>query len=141
MPFIKTHIHFVWSTKNHAPLLNTKETRLQFWNHIKENSLKKGIFIDHINGFSNHCHCLISLGADQTMSNIMKLLKGESSYWINKNKLCRKRFEWQDEYFAISISESNVQIVRNYIMNQEQHHRVRTFEEEYEEFIRRYGFG
>jgi len=141
MPFIKTYIHFVWSTKNHSPLLNTKETRIQVWKHIKENSLKKGIFIDRINGFSNHCHCLISLGADQTISNIMMLLKGESSYWINKNKLCKTRFEWQDEYFAVSVSESNIQTVRNYIMNQEEHHRVRTFEEEYEEFIRRYGFG
>jgi len=141
MPFIKTYIHFVWSTKNHKPLLHTYKLRSQVWAHIRENARKKEIFIDFINGYSNHCHCLISLGAEQTMSNVMKLLKGESSYWINKNKLCKTKFEWQDEYYAVSVSESGIKRVRNYIKNQEEHHRVRTYKEEEVDFKRRFGFG
>jgi REP element-mobilizing transposase RayT len=141
MPFIKTYIHFVWSTKNHAPLLKTKETRTRVWSHIRENSIKKGIFIDYINGYSNHCHCLVSLGSDQTISQVMQLIKGESSYWINKNKLCKFKFGWQDEYYAVSVSESGLNSLRNYIKNQEEHHKVKSREEEYDEFISRHGFG
>ena len=68
------------------------------------------------------------------------LLKGESSYWINKNKLIRQKFEWQDEYFAVSVSESAVNHVRDYIKNQEEHHKKRSFQQEYDEFMRNYGF-
>ena len=68
------------------------------------------------------------------------LLKGESSYWINKNKLIREKFEWQDEYFAVSVSESAVNKVRDYIKNQEEHHKKKSFQQEYNEFMRKYGF-
>lgn len=78
--------------------------------------------------------CLISLGSGQNIDKIMMLLKGESSYWINKNKLLRHKFEWQDEYFAVSVSESLVNRTRTYIKYQEDHHKKKTFHEEYEEF-------
>ena len=87
MPFVKVYIHFVWSTKNRQPFLHSKELRFKVWNHIKENAKEKGIFIDFINGYSDHCHCLISLTVDQTIQKTMQLIKGESSFWINKNKL------------------------------------------------------
>ena len=70
----------------------------------------------------------------------MHLIKGESAFWINKQKLCLNRFEWQDEYFAIYVSESMVDKVRMYIKNQENHHQKKTFAEEYEELIAKYGF-
>ena len=147
MPFVKVYIHFVWSTKNRFPFLKTKEMRLKVWNHIRENAKEKGIFIDFINGYNDHCHCLVSLGVDQTIQKVMQLLKGESSFWINKQGLLAdlpsaeiEKFEWQDEYFAVSVSESMLDIVRNYIKNQEEHHSKKTFQEEYDEFIRKYGF-
>lgn len=70
----------------------------------------------------------------------MQLIKGESSYWINKQKLTPEKFEWQDEYFAVSVSESNIDIVRDYIKNQEEHHRHKTFADEYDELIEKFGF-
>ena len=70
----------------------------------------------------------------------MQLLKGESSFWINKNNLCKEHFEWQDEYFAVSVSESMIENVRNYIRNQEKHHQKKSFIEEYNEFIEKYNF-
>jgi REP element-mobilizing transposase RayT len=140
MPFVKVYIHFVWSTKNRYPYLNTNELRVKVWNHIRENAKAKGIFIDFINGYADHCHCLISLGIDQTIQKVMQLIKGESSYWINKNRLTKEKFEWQDEYFAVSVSESMLDKVRDYIKNQEEHHRKKTFQEEYDEFIRKYRF-
>lgn len=95
MPYVKVYIHFVWSTKNREPFLNTKELRLKVWQHIRENAREKEIFIDFINGYAEHCHCLISLGVDQTIQKTMQLLKGESAYWINKNQLTGSKFEWQ----------------------------------------------
>ncbi|HEX6893032.1 MAG TPA: IS200/IS605 family transposase [Chryseolinea sp.] len=139
MPFIKVMIHFVWSTKNRAPFLASPELRMRVWKHIRDNAAEKGIFIDMINGYQEHCHCLISLGIDQSMRKIMQLLKGESSYWINKNRLCSEKFEWQDDYFAASVSESMVPRVRQYIKNQEEHHQAKTFVEEYDLLIRKFG--
>ena len=110
------------------------------WKHIYENAKKKGIFIDFINGYQEHCHCLVSLGDNQTLRQLMQHIKGESSHWINKEQLLKEKFEWQDEYFAVSVSESMVDKVRNYIRNQENHHASKTWNEEYNEFIEKNGF-
>ena len=108
MPFVKVYIHFVWSTKNRVPFLDTPELRKKVWQHILENAKEKNIFIDFVNGHKEHCHCLVSLSIDQTIQKTMQLIKGESSFWINKNQLTKSKFEWQDEYFAVSVSESMV---------------------------------
>jgi len=139
MSWIKVWIHFVWSTKDRAPFL-TDEIRLKVFNHIRENAHEKGIHLDFINGYTDHVHCLISLGTDQTIEKIMRLIKGESSFWINRNGLCKSKFGWQDEYFAVSVSESTIESVRKYIANQEIHHRVKGFDEEFESFLKRAGF-
>jgi putative transposase len=120
--------------------LATKEIRQKVWNHIKENGKKKGIFIDFVNGYSDHCHCLVSLGVDQNIRKVVQLIKGESSFWINKEKLTDEKFQWQNEYFAVSVSESMIDKVRNYIKNQESHHNKKTFQEEYEDFILKHDF-
>src|SRR5690606_21753441 len=140
MPFVKVYIHFVWSTKNRYPFLNSKQLRLKVWNHIRENARGKNIFIDFVNGYSDHCHCLVSLGVDQTIQKLMQLIKGESSFWINKNGLTLEKFEWQDEYFAVSVSESMLNRVREYIKHQEEHPSKKTFQEEYDGLICKYGF-
>ena len=140
MPFVKVYIHFVWCTKNRIPFLASPEIRKQLWQHIRQNAKEKNIFIDFVNGYNNHCHCLVSLGIDQTIQKTMQLIKGESSFWINKHDLIKQKFEWQDEYFAVSVSESGIDKVREYIKNQEVHHHKKTFEQEYNNFISEYNF-
>ena len=140
MPFVKVYIHFVWSTKNRKQVLNTPELRQKLWQHIRENAIKKDIYVDFVNGHAEHCHCLVSLGLDQTISKQIQLLKGEAAFWFNKQGLTTEKLEWQDEYFAVSVSESQLDAVRNYIKNQEEHHKHKTFQQEYEEFIVKYGF-
>jgi putative transposase len=145
MPQIKIYIHFVWSTKHRIPYLATKEMRRAVWIHIRENARKKGIFVDHVDGYSDHCHCLVSLAGNQTIEDIMHLIKGESAHWINRNPdfkdlLNGQKFEWQTEYFAVSVSESIVQRVRYYIQNQEKRHSKKTYKDEFEEFIKKYKF-
>jgi len=145
MPFVKVYIHFVWSTKNRYPFLKTQEIRKKVWQHIKENSIRKEIFVDFVNGHADHCHCLVSLGVDQTIEKVAQLLKGECSFWINQQEEFRsclngKKFGWQDEYFAVAVSESMIDKTRNYIKNQEEHHKKHTFQEEYDGFMRVHGF-
>ncbi|MDH6309333.1 putative transposase [Dysgonomonas sp. PFB1-18] len=140
MPYVKVYIHCVWSTKNRIQMLQTADVRNKLWQHIIENSRNKGIFIDTVSGYSDHCHCIISLSTDQSIQKVIQLIKGESSYWINKNRLTEQKFEWQDEYFALSVSESMIEKVRGYIMKQEEHHRKKTFQEEFDEFIAKYKF-
>ena len=134
MAYVRIWVHCVWGTKRRIPLL-TKDNKWNIINHIKENSKLKDIYIDHVNGHENHLHCLVSLNADQCISKVMQLIKGESSFWINKNKIAHDEFEWADEYYAVSISESQVAKVRKYIKNQEDHHKHKTWEQECEEFM------
>ena len=139
MPFIKIWIHAVWSTKNRAPLLD-KEIRRSVIDHIKANAKDKHIYLDTINGYVDHLHCLISLKGDQTLAKTMQFIKGESAFWINQQSLTKNKFTWQSEYFAVSVGESQLNKVRNYINNQEQHHSKKSFQQEYDEFMNKYRF-
>lgn len=129
----------MWATKNHKPFL-TGDIRPKVSEHISQNAKEKKIFIDPIDGVSNHFHCLIRMPADKSISQIMQLIKGESSFWINQIKLVPWKFEWADEYYAVSISESDTERVRKYIRGQEEHHRKKSWDEEMDEFVRVYGF-
>lgn len=140
MSYIKIYIHFVFYTRNRIHHLNTSALRIKVWKHIKENASEKGIYIDMVNGYSDHCHCLISLSSGQSIEKVIQMVKGESSFWINKNQLTKEKFAWQDEYFAVSVSESMIEMVRNYIKNQETHHKKKTFAEEYQMFLEKFNF-
>lgn len=139
MPFIRIWIHLIFSTKKREPFI-TKKLKPLLIGHIRNNAKEKGIYIDFVNGSFDHLHIFLSLKSDQTISKSAQLIKGESSFWINKNKLSKMKFEWQEEYMAMSVSESIVPKVREYIKNQEEHHRKKTFKEEYDVFMKKYGF-
>lgn len=139
MSYVKIYVHAVWATKDRYPYL-TGAIKPEVIEHIRENAKTKDIYIDHINGYKEHLHCLVSMSAEQNIATIINLLKGESSFWINKQKLTPTKFGWQDEYFAVSIGESQIEAVRQYIRNQEIHHQKKTFQQEYDEFIRNYKF-
>lgn len=127
MPFIKIWIHLIFSTKNREPFIhsNLKEKLLK---HIKVNALEKKIILDYINCTSDHVHLLVSLGSEQKIADTARLIKGESSHWINNNGLSKIKFEWQNEYIAVSVSESMIDKVREYIKNLEEHHRHKSFD-------------
>jgi REP element-mobilizing transposase RayT len=85
-------------------------------------------------------HSLVSLKTGQGIEKVAQMIKGESSRWINENKICQGYFGWQDEYFAASVSPPDVPSVRNYIANQEEHHKKVTFGSEFEYLLKRAGF-
>jgi len=139
MSNVKIWVHAVWGTKNHERVLS-KDVRKQLFQHARENAKEKQIYIDFINGESDHIHCLFALNADMTIAKVMQLIKGEAAYWANKNSLLKSKLEWADEYFAVSVSESMLNKVRDYIKSQEEHHKKITFNSEYEKFISKFGF-
>jgi putative transposase len=129
----------VFATKDRLPLL-LKEKQGIIHQHIIDNCRKKEIFLQAINGYTEHIHCLISLGKQQNIADVAQLIKGESSYWINTNHILPQKLTWQDDYFAVSVSESQVEKVVQYIKNQHIHHAKKSFSEEVEEFLQKYGF-
>ena len=96
--------------------------------------------MDDVGGHKDHIHCLLSLGREQTISKVVQLIKGESSFWINNNNLIQQKFSWQDDFWAVSVSESHINSVRKYIKSQEEHHRIKTFEEEVDDFMKKYSW-
>ncbi len=131
MSLLNVWIHLVFATKSRQPLLKNN-IRRDVFQHILKNGREKGIEMDFVNGYYDHCHCLFKLPATIDLATAAKLIKGESSHWINKNQLTVDYFEWQDGYYAESVSPKYVERVRNYIRNQETHHQDIVFETEIE---------
>ncbi|MEP7213515.1 MAG: IS200/IS605 family transposase [Acidobacteriota bacterium] len=129
MSYVRIWVHVVFSVYNRDPLLDAS-ARSQLYAHIKENCRSKEIFLDSIGGWSDHLHVLISLGREQNIAKVVMLIKGESAHWINQQGWLRGKFRWQDDYYAISVSESQVAEVRAYIARQEIHHKAVLFERE-----------
>jgi len=139
MPFHKLLVHMVWATKNRYPFLE-KEQKDAICQHLRENASAKNMHLLNVNGHVDHVHALISYRPDQNSATIAHLLKGESSFWANRHLEFPKQFGWQDEYFAVSVSGAEFAAVYAYISNQETHHRHKTFQDEYEELMDKYGF-
>ena len=139
MPFIKMYGHFVWATKSRRKILSLDNKNV-LCQHIREYAESKQIHLLNINGWHDHLHALISISSDQNIQTIMNLIKGESSYWANRNLSLPEKFGWQEEYFAVSVGESQLERVNGYINKQEKHHQVKSFSKEYDEFMRNYSF-
>ena len=139
MSYVRIWLHCVWGTKKRYPFF-TKDNKKLIIEHIRENAIEKEIYLSKINAHKDHFHILLSLNKEQNISKVMNLIKGESSHWINKYNITKSKFEWADEYFAISISEADLDNVKDYIKNQEEHHRTKSWKEEYEAFINEYSF-
>lgn len=135
MSWVRIYIHIVFTTKNRIPFLNCPEIRKYVFQHIKQNANEKGIWLDSVSGYTDHAHCLVSLGPEQSISNVVQLIKGESSHWINKERITKEKFKWQNDYWAVGVNERGIENVRNYIHNQENHHKKRLFKDELQIFI------
>jgi putative transposase len=139
MSYVRIWVHLVWGTKRREHIL-TADVRQYLFLQIMQLCKEKGIYLRAINGYTDHLHCLISLGKRQTIAEVAQIIKGCSSHWINQNRIVDGLFDWQDDYFAVSVSESVVPAVVKYIRNQEQHHAAKSFDDEIKEFQYKYGF-
>lgn len=91
-----------------------------------------------INGMPDHLHMLMGLKPDCNLSDLIRDIKANSSKWINENKFVVGKFEWQMGFGAFTVGQSQLKTVINYINNQEEHHRKKTFKQEYIEFLKAY---
>ncbi|WP_264536732.1 IS200/IS605 family transposase [Flavobacterium sp. N1736] len=132
--YTQIHIHFVFAVKFRQAIISNdwKEELYKYIAGIIKNNNHKLLAI---NGVSDHVHILIGIRPAQSISDLMKNIKQDSSKWINNSKFSKIHFEWQEGYGAFSYSKSQLNAVVNYIQNQELHHKKRTFKEEYIDFL------
>jgi REP element-mobilizing transposase RayT len=116
-----------------------KDVARQVSRYLHEYAETKSIYvkINYVN--ADHVHALVDLPTSLAIQDLIQILKGSSSHWINANDVLTKKFAWGRGYGAFSVSESNVEQVAAYIAGQEEHHRLRTFAAELEEFVKRHG--
>ena len=108
--------------------------------YITEQLIEQTCPVRIINGTSDHIHSLFLLNPQKSIVDVIKQIKGSSSHFVNQNNFINEKFVWQTGYAAYSISESGVGKVFQYIQNQKQHHKKITFQQEYDEFLKVYGF-
>ncbi len=133
--YTQIHIQVVFAVKNRNALIhdNWKVELYKYMTAIIQNESHKVLAI---NGMPDHVHVLFGMRPVQSLSDLMKKLKGESSKWINQKGFCKHRFHWQEGYGAFSYSKSQLPAVIKYIRNQKEHHKQKTFMEEYVDFLK-----
>jgi len=130
---VRNWLHIIWATKKRERIIKPTQAK-EISQFLMEKSKSENVPLLNLNIQSEHVHGLINLPADICLSDFMKRIKGASSYWINKKSLLKTKFSWQRGYGAYSVSASQLDIVRQYIINQDKHHAINTFNEEYEKW-------
>jgi len=135
--FSQIYIQLIFAVKGRRNLINnTWKTELHKYiaGVIKGKNHKPII----VNGMPDHIHAFVGLRPAMTISDLVRDVKNNSSNFVNDHKLVEGKFAWQDGYGAFSYSHSHINNVYNYILNQEKHHRKKTFKEEYLEFLKKF---
>ena len=134
-------MHCVFSTKERHPWL-TPAIRERLWPYLGGIARENGIKAITIGGVADHAHLLLSLPATLSVSKAVQLLKGNSSKWLRKTfpELRTQGFGWQEGFGAFSISVSGIDDTTSYIQKQEEHHRNKSFQEEFEAFLKKHGY-
>lgn len=129
-------VHLVFSTKNREPLL-VPSVRDRTFAYLGGTLSAIGCSPIVVGGVADHVHALFVLAKTLAVSKVVEEVKKESSKWAKQH--IHPTFYWQSGYGAFSVSPSNVEAVRGYIQNQEEHHRERSFQDEFREFLQRHG--
>lgn len=128
--------HLVFSTKNRLPLI-TDDVKSRLYDYIGGTIRKQGGIALAINGMSDHVHVLAKLRPDKAVSDVLRDLKSNSSGWMHEVFPQLKDFSWQNGYGAFTVSASQVEKVKEYIANQEKHHRkMGSFRDEFIKLLR-----
>ncbi|HKR59396.1 MAG TPA: transposase [Pyrinomonadaceae bacterium] len=130
-------MHCAFSTKERYPWIDT-ELEKNLWPYIGGIARKNRMKALAVGGVSDHLHTLLSLPGSMSFAKAVQLIKGGSSKWIHE-EFGLKKFEWQEGYGAFSVSQSQVKKTIAYINDQKEHHRKRTFKEEFLELLDKHG--
>lgn len=135
--YTQLYIHFVFAVKYRKAIIEeTWEERLQ--KYITGVVQNNGHKLLAINTMPDHLHLFAGLNPKQSISDLMRLVKGDSSEFINKEGFTKRKFHWQEGYGAFSNSRSQIDGVVKYILNQKEHHANQTFREEYVNILKGY---
>jgi putative transposase len=133
--YTQIHLHLIFAVKNRKSLIEDswKDRLYQYITGVVQANKHKMIIV---NGMADHLHIAIGMRPSQSLSDLMQDIKGSSSKWINDNNLSAGKFQWQEGYGAFSYNKSLLPKLIEYIKNQEEHHKQKTFLEEYKEFLK-----
>jgi REP element-mobilizing transposase RayT len=131
------HVHIVFSTKNRVPSIK-EDLQKRLWAYMAGIAKNHGIHAVAIGGIEDHIHALIDLGPILGIAKAVQVLKANSSRWMNERQ--RTLFEWQEGYFAGSVSRSQIKTVMRYIANQKEHHKKMDSATEYKLLLKKHGF-
>jgi REP element-mobilizing transposase RayT len=133
----KVYVHAIFSTKNREPIL-ADEWRDELFHVLGGTANNLGCQSLIVGGVADHVHLLFQLGRTVTISDAVGKIKSMSSTWINQSRGLPAPFHWQSGYAVFSVSQSNVEAVREYILRQPEHHKKQSFQDEVREWLRRY---
>ena len=135
--FTQIYIQVIFAVKGRQSLISVSwdENLYKYITGIVQN---KGQKLLAINGMPDHLHFLIGMKASCCLSDLIREVKKSSNIWIQEKKFVKGKFEWQEGYGAFSYSHSALDNVIAYIDNQKEHHRKRTFREEYQDFLEKF---
>jgi REP-associated tyrosine transposase len=136
--YSSNRVHVIFSTKDRRKSLSA-ETQAKLWAYLKGIAKNQGFELIVAGGVEDHVHMLLVLPPKLPLARAVQLLKGNSSKWLNDNGIEIRNFAWQEGYGAFSVSASQTDAVVEYIKDQAEHHRKRTFEEEFLSMLKRYG--
>ena len=125
--FLSTYVHIVFSTKDRLPLIKGERGK-RLHAYLIGIAKNAGIVMIAIGGMPDHVHLLVSMPGEMSVAKAVNLFKSNSSKWMNEQK---PGFAWQTGYGAFSVSASNLKAVKEYVLNQEQHHKKRDFQQEF----------
>ncbi len=131
-------VHVVFSTKDRQPFI-AEEYRDRLYAYIGGIVRKEGAELLAIGGVADHVHLALKIRSSHALADIVRKIKANASKWINDNRYVTGKFSWQNGYGAFSVSASQIEKVREYIDNQAEHHRGRTFKEELLEMVTKHG--
>ena len=134
--YTSLHYHIIFSTKNREPWL-VPDIEERIWAFIGGIARAHKMTALQIGGVEDHIHALVTAPARIAPAQIAQYLKGDSSKWIHEEFRSLRSFGWQDGYGGFTVSKSNLREVIRYIQNQREHHRKRTFQEEYLDLLRK----
>jgi REP element-mobilizing transposase RayT len=135
--FTSLYYHAIFSTKNREPWL-TDNVRDRLWPYLGGIARENAMTALEVGGMADHAHLAISIPPSVSLSKALQLIKGASSHWIKETFPNLADCAWQDGYGAFTVSESQLEAVRDYIRRQADHHRNKTFAEEYRTFLQRH---
>lgn len=135
--FSQIYLHIIFSVKDRERLIKDY-FRTELYKYITQTITNKGQKLIVINGTDDHIHLVISINPDLRCSELVKSIKISSSKWINEKKLLRTKFQWQAGYGVFSYSKSQMNSLIEYINNQEEHHKRKSFRDEYIELLNKF---